>query len=125
MATPQVISLEFLLWSQLLVVWSAAAYGITADPLKGGDNTLPMDLLDASAGLTGDFGGGVRVRTASLGKFVGFNACTHSVATASPLSSTHAMASGVRRLLDISVHDVQPGNDSHLPSLDPMGLGVN
>lgn len=35
MATPQVISLEFLLWSQLLVVWSAAAYGITADPLKG------------------------------------------------------------------------------------------
>ena len=35
MATPQVISLEFLLWSQLLVVWSVAAYGITADPLKG------------------------------------------------------------------------------------------
>jgi hypothetical protein len=35
MATPKVISLEFLLWCQLLLLWSIAAYGITADPLKG------------------------------------------------------------------------------------------
>jgi hypothetical protein len=35
MTTPKVISLEFLLWCQLLLLWSIAAYGITADPLKG------------------------------------------------------------------------------------------
>jgi hypothetical protein len=35
MATPKVISLEFLLWCQLLLLWSIAAYGIAADPLKG------------------------------------------------------------------------------------------
>lgn len=32
---PKVISTALLLWSQLLLVWSIAAYGITADPLKG------------------------------------------------------------------------------------------
>ena len=35
MLPPKVISLEFLLWSQLFLLWSIAAYGITADPLKG------------------------------------------------------------------------------------------
>lgn len=35
MAIPKVISLEFLLWCQLLLLWSIAAYGIAADPLKG------------------------------------------------------------------------------------------
>lgn len=31
----KVISTELFLWSQLLLVWSVAAYGVTADPLKG------------------------------------------------------------------------------------------
>ncbi len=35
MANPKVISPEFLLWSQSLLLWSIAAYGIVADPLKG------------------------------------------------------------------------------------------
>lgn len=33
MLPPNVISLEFLLWTQLLFLWSTAAYGISADPL--------------------------------------------------------------------------------------------
>jgi hypothetical protein len=41
MASPQVISLEFLLWSQLLLLWSIAAYGITADPLNGETARFP------------------------------------------------------------------------------------
>jgi len=35
MLPPKVISASFLLWSQLLLVWSIAAYGIAADPMKG------------------------------------------------------------------------------------------
>src|SRR5947209_1149690 len=35
MAAPKIISPEFLLWSQSLLLWSIAAYGIVADPLKG------------------------------------------------------------------------------------------
>jgi len=34
MAAPKIISPEFLLWSQLLLLWSIAAYGVMADPLK-------------------------------------------------------------------------------------------
>src|SRR5258708_14957249 len=35
MASPTVISPEFLLWSQCLSLWSIAAYGVMADPLQG------------------------------------------------------------------------------------------
>ena len=35
MAPPKVISTEFLLWSQSLLLWSVAAYGAMADPLSG------------------------------------------------------------------------------------------
>lgn len=35
MASPKVISTEFLLWSQSLLLWSVAAYGAMADPLNG------------------------------------------------------------------------------------------
>lgn len=35
MAPPKVISTEFLLWSQSLLLWSVAAYGVMADPLSG------------------------------------------------------------------------------------------
>ena len=35
MASPVVISDQFLLWSQLLLLWMLAAYGVTADPLHG------------------------------------------------------------------------------------------
>jgi hypothetical protein len=35
MASPVVISDQFLLWSQLLLLWTLAAYGVTADPLHG------------------------------------------------------------------------------------------
>ena len=35
MASPTVISPEFLLWSQCLPLWSIAAYGVMADPLPG------------------------------------------------------------------------------------------
>src|SRR5258708_631445 len=35
MASPTVISPEFLLWSQCLPLWSIAAYGVKADPLRG------------------------------------------------------------------------------------------
>lgn len=35
MAAPKTISPEFLLWSQALLLWSMAAYGTVADPLKG------------------------------------------------------------------------------------------
>jgi hypothetical protein len=35
MPPPKVISLEFLLWSQSLLLWSFAAYGVVADPLRG------------------------------------------------------------------------------------------
>jgi hypothetical protein len=41
MASPQVISPELLLWSQLLLLWSIAAYGITADPLNGETACFP------------------------------------------------------------------------------------
>jgi hypothetical protein len=41
MASSQVVSFEFLLWSQLLLVWSTAAYGITADPLNGEARRFP------------------------------------------------------------------------------------
>jgi hypothetical protein len=41
MASPQVISLEVLLWSQLLLVWSTVAYGIAADPLNGETARFP------------------------------------------------------------------------------------
>ena len=34
MASPKVVSPEFLLWTQSLLLWSTAAYGITADPVK-------------------------------------------------------------------------------------------
>lgn len=35
MASPVVISDQFLLWSQLLLLWTFAAYGVAADPLQG------------------------------------------------------------------------------------------
>jgi hypothetical protein len=35
MPPPKVISPEFLLWSQSLLLWSVAAYGVVADPLRG------------------------------------------------------------------------------------------
>ena len=35
MMPSKVISPEFLVWSQLLLVWSFAAYGVAADPLNG------------------------------------------------------------------------------------------
>jgi hypothetical protein len=35
MPSPKVISPEFLLWSQSLLLWSFAAYGVVADPLRG------------------------------------------------------------------------------------------
>jgi hypothetical protein len=35
MASPVVISDQFLLWSQLLLLWTLAAYAVTADPLHG------------------------------------------------------------------------------------------
>ena len=35
MPPPKVISPEFLLWSQSLLLWSFAAYGVVADPLRG------------------------------------------------------------------------------------------
>jgi hypothetical protein len=35
MASPTVISPEFLLWSQCLPLWSIAVYGVMADPLQG------------------------------------------------------------------------------------------
>jgi hypothetical protein len=41
MASPAVISPEFLLWSQALLLWSIATYGIMADPLKGETIRLP------------------------------------------------------------------------------------
>jgi hypothetical protein len=34
MASPKVISPEFLLWAQSLLLWSVAAYGVTVDPLQ-------------------------------------------------------------------------------------------
>jgi hypothetical protein len=34
MSPPKVISPEFLLWSQSLLLWSIASYGVMADPLK-------------------------------------------------------------------------------------------
>jgi hypothetical protein len=35
MPPPKVISPEFLLWSQSLLLWSLAVYGVVADPLRG------------------------------------------------------------------------------------------
>src|SRR5258706_14597922 len=35
MASPKVISPEFLLWCQSLLLWSIAVYGVMADPLHG------------------------------------------------------------------------------------------
>lgn len=35
MVAPIIVSREFLLWSQMLLLWSAANYGVAADPLKG------------------------------------------------------------------------------------------
>jgi len=35
MASPVIVSNQFLLWSQLLLLWMLAAYGVTADPLHG------------------------------------------------------------------------------------------
>jgi hypothetical protein len=35
MASPTVISPQFLLWSQCLALWSIAVYGVMADPLQG------------------------------------------------------------------------------------------
>jgi hypothetical protein len=35
MPPPKIISPEFLLWSQSLLLWSIASYGVTADPLRG------------------------------------------------------------------------------------------
>lgn len=35
MVPPKIISPEFLLWSQIVLLWSTASYGITADPLQG------------------------------------------------------------------------------------------
>jgi hypothetical protein len=35
MISPKIISPEIVLWSQLLLMWSIAAYGIAADPLRG------------------------------------------------------------------------------------------
>jgi hypothetical protein len=40
MASPKVISPEFLLWSQSLLLWSIAAYGVMADPLR--EETAPV-----------------------------------------------------------------------------------
>jgi hypothetical protein len=34
MVSPKIISSEFLLWAQSLLLWSIAAYGVTADPLQ-------------------------------------------------------------------------------------------
>lgn len=35
MPSTRVVSLEFLLWCQLFLLWAIATYGITADPLRG------------------------------------------------------------------------------------------
>src|SRR5271169_5887225 len=40
MPPPKVISPEFLLWSQSLLLWSFAAYGVVADPLS--EDTAPI-----------------------------------------------------------------------------------
>ena len=34
MTAPRIISAEFLLWTEILLVWSVVSYGIAADPLK-------------------------------------------------------------------------------------------
>src|SRR5271154_82379 len=34
MTSPKLISPEFLLWCEFLLLWSAVSYGITADPLR-------------------------------------------------------------------------------------------
>jgi len=63
MAPPKVVSIEFLLWSQALLLWSLAAYGATADPLSG-DTALPRRsrwalLLASRAILVAVFGYGL------------------------------------------------------------------
>lgn len=34
MSAPRIITAEFLLWTEMLLLWSVASYGIAADPLK-------------------------------------------------------------------------------------------
>jgi hypothetical protein len=63
MAPPKVVSIEFLLWSQALLLWSLAAYGATADPLSG-DTAVPQRsrwalLLASRAILVAVFGYGL------------------------------------------------------------------
>ena len=41
MTAPKIISPEFLLWSQSLLLWSISAYGVVADPLKGEASNHP------------------------------------------------------------------------------------
>ena len=41
MPSAKEVTPEFLLWCQMFFVWSAAAYGVTADPLKGESANFP------------------------------------------------------------------------------------
>ena len=60
MTPPKTISLEFLLWSQMFMVWSFVTYGVVADPLKGETTRLPrsrwMLLLACRCVLAAGFG---------------------------------------------------------------------
>ncbi len=41
MAAPTPVSPEFLLWAELFLIWSAATYGLTLDPLKEESSSVP------------------------------------------------------------------------------------
>lgn len=41
MAAPTSVSPEFLLWAELFLIWSAATYGLTLDPLKEESSSVP------------------------------------------------------------------------------------
>ena len=57
MTSPRLISPEFLMWCESLVLWSLVSYGITADPLKGESAKFRWKLwmwsLSFRAGLVG------------------------------------------------------------------------
>jgi len=57
MTSSRLISSEFLTWCELLLLWSAASYGVTADPLNGENAKFPWKFwkwsLAFRAGLVG------------------------------------------------------------------------
>jgi hypothetical protein len=92
MIPSKVINPEFLLWSQLLLLWSFAAYGVAADPLSGENTTFPLETLGADSLFPRPSCHWALLPVLSLNCLGGCVAFNDAVSTTSPLPSADAMA---------------------------------